>query len=234
MFLSVDWDAFIKGGCDQGQEEVHFFMDTVWLTRVDHPYTLTGRERKFWTHVDTTAVTEVFVSESHLSALPLVNSKEMFLVDAHHDCWDLEPGHDPCCATWVTAWLREDQSRRMWWVSDHHHGHSRRHLDFHIQNQVRFTDFRTFYKRRPPITRVHICRSAAWSPPWFDQRFFNFVKRFPGEVKTTNLDEGKTFDPMKRRWSKSLHHTKRSVYRRNGLAITTVSASNWPLGGVCA
>lgn len=234
MFLTVDWDAFIRGNFDTGHDETPFFMDTVWLARVNLPFTLTGRERRFWTHVDTSAVAEVFVSESHLSALRVIDGDIMFLIDAHHDCWQLKNPWKPCCASWVTAWLSGDPSRRMWWVSDHHSDLPRHTLNEDIRHQVKAIGFRKFYKMRPPITKVHICRSSGWSPPWFDQKFINFVGQFPGEVKIINMDEGQTFDPMRRRWARSLNYTIKAIKQQQpgGYVITEISASDWPLGGV--
>ncbi|WP_241559288.1 arginase [Lysinibacillus halotolerans] len=195
--LSIDWDYFIS---TKNQNIVSFVENkrTIlddWYKRylqakskginLQKLYQLSEETKTFWSkikkvfHYD--GDTPVFVSDSHALSYDLVKMyqcDEVFLFDAHSD---LGYGglsslkFDVNCANWLGKLLHEDVIEQANIV---YSPYTLEKPSFFKEinrlynvNYLKFNDIQGKIK----IRAIHICRSGAWSPPWFDSTFIEFI-----------------------------------------------------------
>jgi hypothetical protein len=182
------WDFYDWGH----SEHQRIFHEIIWPHRasaflragLELPMT-SGLEQTFWQRVDVSEAV-LYISDSHVqmadSLILDAPIAEIVSIDAHHDGgyvgeaipWkELEKWEQVDCANWTFA-------------------HAMRGRKI----QVRYPQWRYYAKELEPSVGipshlaqvvdddshlgkfglVHICRSPAWTPPWLDQAFEEFVK----------------------------------------------------------
>ena len=210
--LTIDFDFFIPEDpmWDMGHNESPFFMNFIWYTRsnlMDEMKT-NGMEKGFWERLQGAFKFEtdtVHVSESHLEAFHLTPPLGRIInIDRHHDVWEAV-GNRVDCATWGLQAMRLRHAEGMTWVHPTDGGFETTMVE---DNLVVVPP--KYRKRIEPMTlqealvrlkgtridAVHVCRSAAWTPPWLDGAFDEFLSGspFPNLAPVGALD-------IKRRWS---------------------------------
>lgn len=55
---------------------------------------------------------------------------------------------------------------------------------------IRYYDFNSF-DRCVEISVIHLCRSGAWTPPWLDNKFYQFINNLDIPYKIINCPERK-------------------------------------------
>ena len=214
--LVVDWDYFFPTNerpndetirpelgawplWDWGHKETEFHINQVWAIRgamfkragIALPGTST-KELSFWDRFNFNLKGTVYFADSNMYAgMPkFLGYESVYLFDAHHDC-----GYrikKPSDFFEQTTFSCED------WMLNHYFAGSRLN--------VRYPEWKTYAMDEPILEelnvnrqiddgkdlsvtfdRVFICRSGAWTPPWIDQKFMNFVRRCPIS-RTVNMD----------------------------------------------
>jgi hypothetical protein len=207
--LSIDWDYFFPDSrpYDMGHSECHGQMlrDILWNTRASSVNLSTGEPlletyvpvipKDFWSLV-IGKPGKVYVADSHFkiwAALEPWFLSQVTSLDAHHDCGyrlQKEPYVD--CSNWGFWGRRTGQIGRLdlWypeWRRTNPEGFCGRKREYKPTT--------TSYGLPAPAEYdiVFICRSGAWTPPWWDSEFLKFTQG-PGswEVNPTFLETVET------------------------------------------
>lgn len=195
--LTVDWDFFVPEDprWDIGHKENALFLNAAWVARVAALHNImrtTGEEKTFWTDFPLTldAVGVFGISDSHAFVWDLLYGMDsVVLIDAHHDLWDagegLETEGEVYCHNWARTWLEGDAFRKLYWLPP-----SGDYSEFllavpqipkdlqHLVDAGRIVLLSTLQeieKYPVSISRVHVCRSGCWTPPWLDNEFLDFI-----------------------------------------------------------
>lgn len=219
--LSVDWDYFFPVAgprspdyllYDWGHSESRpaFLEHLLWSQRVigilghnrELPDT-SGEEENFWDRFDFSPKCKLYISNSHLDIYTKkIQSRvdEIFNYDAHHDLgYNIESISEwidknrVTCEDWALACLLANKEVHTiypnWkdWVMesepvDHLHDFLPMTREFDSGNAI------------GKIHRIFLCRSSAWTPPWLDEKFNQFVEKCPVETKVV-------LDLPDRQWS---------------------------------
>jgi len=218
--LTVDWDSFFPMPApdntdawylyDWGQKEAPFFMNGIWMMRAAS-FLRAGLElpsvndewRQFAQRFMLRDVETLYVGESHMSAVGLLNEgfDEIWLYDAHHDCGyqgtneidTIKEKEQVNCENWMIAYnvwgdvAPEDMHVRYphwkYWALDPDYGEGEpalpidRKMDDGAPNDTVFD-------------ALYICRSGAWTPPWCDDLFDQFLLTWGADEITDELAEG--------------------------------------------
>lgn len=198
--LTVDWDYFFTNPLendergnpliwfyDWGHRESPMFVDGfMWDIRreafqkqgIPLPGT-SGEDVGFWDHIRLMPDADLWVTDSHALAgsLEVLDGiHAIWSFDAHHDYGYGGPDPGPNdffdCGNWLKA--------------SHNIGVKRVHVRYprwktkavEMDHPPEGLDAKIFdpSERLPRFDRVHICRSGAWTPPWLDRQFLQFVK----------------------------------------------------------
>lgn len=188
--ITIDWDWFIpeRSTDDFSHAESPFFMHFVWLARYTpelwafmQPH---GYER-FWDESGVGLVAgeckDIIVTDSHLAASRIAEVHDVdrvVLIDAHHDAWPLDRPGQYGCHNWVTALCQWKKVEIDWvrapWMTGEQVASMREMIDDRVS--IRYHDsMRSVELMLGPEYVIHTCRSGAWTPPWCDQKFREFV-----------------------------------------------------------
>lgn len=157
--------------------------------------------------------------DSHLQAYQrLTGAEALLMFDAHHDLGYGPRGDTIDCGSWLGQWLVNDPRRRATivhppWLNYRKWREDVERASYYpnVQHQVSVYSWgqwrETQFRRRPTITKIHLCRSSAWTPPWCDKQFAELRKRLDC---TINLDRRKNMaktanDAGKRRSTQSIY-----------------------------
>lgn len=214
--LSVDWDYFIfTESTYQGSylENRRSLIDE-WYRRyivskqagkdICRFYKLCPEFRSFWNRIREffrfSENVKVFVSDSHSLSYKIAresNADTVYLFDAHSDLGYggmASLNFEVNCANWLGKLLKEKAVSRAFIA---YSPYTTENPDyFKAMNHrfsIRYTDINGF-KPFIDISAVHICRSGAWVPPWFDNDFMWFVNSLNLPYEKTGLTE-RTWDP---------------------------------------
>ena len=195
---------------DWGAQESKLFIEVLWpmrasgFLRYDLPLPDTsGEETTFWQRFRISEDAPLFFGDSNALAVHIAVTTDrprfesVWLFDAHHDSgyknvttlsgvnalvhrgrWD--------CSNWMIFYAA---------------------IRTHPQPHVRYPTWKAYaltHEHEPIIPvdrrvddgaavdvtfdRVFVCRSGAWTPPWTDAKFFDFVSRCPTRGPRLNLD----------------------------------------------
>lgn len=234
--ISVDWDYFVpeNRAWDMSHAESPMYMDILWQTRLAlmDEMKVVDEAKTFWTWVQSWCsldVTDVWVSESHGAAIidpELRNVDVLVLFDQHHDCWPHKGRNTDhiFCDTWVRGWLENDDTRKVIWVRpDYQPPYINPERSFSLPKDLkrRFTcvnrpDFnaQVLGLQDVKVSAVNICRSGAWTPPWLDPQFLDFVAS--SQLTALDLDMLVHTNPQFRglsvRWSPEYFKTILEAY----------------------
>jgi len=209
--LSIDWDYFFpvlrdiddtSFLYDWGHEEnIPFMLDEIWYTRAGNflrsglplPDT-SGKEAVFWSRFRFSENATLFYGDSHsLIYSPQVSSSttEVWNFDAHHDSYHkmseiFKDGSGVVtCDNWATVLhvMRGVKIHTFYpeWAS-------------WMMEDKPCTEMKVQVDPGMPFRRVFdavfLCRSAGWTPPWVEEKFYGFLESCP--IKQRTLLDGMT------------------------------------------
>jgi len=196
--LSVDWDYFFPDTFpfDWGHRENVFMCEAIWNFRITSRNLLTKaraidvfRPRKrdletFWESIYPTTRPEplsLCITESHrdlYTYLKWINRQfkveiEVFNFDAHHDI-HYGQKDEPECGNWVVRSYIDNLLQKYTLIYPRWRLHSAEGFgtDFEYDRYFKIPDV------LPSFQFVFICRSSAWTPPWYDHKWLEFVKHW--------------------------------------------------------
>jgi len=195
--LSIDWDYFIhtqKENCGSYIEN-NKNITNLWYKRyiqamvkgsdIYKSYQLSSYTERFWDkikeHFVFTKEVKACVSDSHALSYDIARDygcDTVYLFDAHADLGygglsslDFEVN----CANWLGKLLKDKKIEEASIIYSPYTAEKPEYFR-QINNafNVRYLVFDSL-DTGIEVTAVHICRSGAWTPPWFDERFTKFV-----------------------------------------------------------
>lgn len=211
--LSVDWDYFIS---TENQNVVSFTESKktiidLWYKRyieskmrgknIQKAFQLTPQADLFWKKVKDyfqfDENVKVYVSDSHSLSYDIAKKfkvDEVYLFDAHSDLGygglsSLQ--FEVNCANWLGKLLHNKLINKAHIIyspytkekPEYFHQINKR---FNV-NYPKWNDLKTGIQ----TSVIHICRSGAWSPPWFDKHFVTFVKSLKKPYTVLNYQQRK-------------------------------------------
>jgi len=212
LVVSVDWDFFFPywPEWDWGHAENPLFEKWAWLARaLDRPglveeYRPVPQYRAFWDALAGKGLRprKVFVAESHVRLYGLVLSSGLRGVrvlhfDAHHDAWPLRGDGRVTCENWLAALLRAGAVEEALWVRPSW-GFWREEEPPPLPEGVETMTWEEFLgadigpARETPF--AFVCRSPAWTPPWADSKFREFLALAPARPEFLEPVADRHFD----------------------------------------
>lgn len=196
--LSIDWDYFISldnnnASCIENEKTIN----DLWYKRylqmkaqgkdIQKRYVLSAETDKFWGKMkeafEFDSHIHVYVSDSHALSYKIAkkyNCHDVYLFDAHSDlgygglsALDFELN----CANWLGKLLKNKD------VDEAHiiYGpYTAEKPEYFKQMNERFQiDYPSLNDLHPKgkVSAIHICRSGAWTPPWLDKKFIEFINK---------------------------------------------------------
>ncbi|NMA64826.1 MAG: arginase [Clostridiaceae bacterium] len=195
--LSIDWDYFIHTHKDFWGSYIENTKNIInmWYKRyikekakgkdIQKFYSLSNTDtfwRKIKKHFTFTTNVKAYVSDSHALSYDIAKNyvcKIVYLFDAHSD---LGYGGLPSlnfevnCANWLGKLLKDGLIDKANIIYSPYTAEKPEFFKS-INNafNVNYINFENLGKGIE-VLAVHICRSGAWTPPWFDKNFFNFIE----------------------------------------------------------
>jgi hypothetical protein len=246
--LSVDWDYFVPSidlalaPSNQGRQipfalgssEVFTdeMLDALWdcraATLLAHGSTLprtSGAEHGFWSRfrIDPTAC--LYFADSHAQAAHAAvrtGVTEVWNFDAHHDCGYEGTLDDPvrlgwvACANWMCAYALAGAALRVRYPS------WREDALWREVSPVCPADRAIDDGGSLPLTFdvIFVARSSAWTPPWLDGRFEEFLRLAPVAQRVC-LDGAWRIRRLDRSW---IEHLRQLTRTRGSPGISHVPA----------
>jgi hypothetical protein len=211
VLISVDWDYFIdtKKTAVYSLRENHRNIYRRWYKeyfknpRIPFLYGLLPKMESFWAilgqqyHLNPSTL--LFVSESHKYSYYLskiLNCHKVINFDAHADLGygglaGLETYTH--CANWLGRLVTTSQVNEAEIVYSPYTHEKAADFSAFLQSTVaiRFTrlDHLEALEHDEVVAGIHVCRSGAWTPPWYDQELDRFInasglRRKKGFIKT--------------------------------------------------
>lgn len=195
--LSIDWDYFVcmkKINWGSYMESKRTIVD-LWYKRyiqfnsngknLEKSFQLSMQLDKFWKdlkkHFQFSKDVQAYVSDSHALSYDIAKKNDcstVYLFDAHSDLGyggisslDFELN----CANWLGKLLKNNQIRKANIIYSPFT--SEKPQNFKQINSKYDVQFESIdeLEKGIDISAIHICRSGAWTPPWFDKKFYKFV-----------------------------------------------------------
>ncbi|MGM9967969.1 MAG: arginase [Rummeliibacillus sp.] len=197
--LSIDWDYFISLDNQNGSSciENERTINDLWYKRyfqlkaqgkdIQERYELSNEVDNFWREMkeifEFDSHIHVYVSDSHALSYKIAhefNCDDVYLFDAHSD---LGYGGLPSldfelnCANWLGKLLKNnevDEAHIVYgpYTAEKPEYFKQMNKRFHIE-YPKLNDLQPKEK----ISAIHICRSGAWTPPWLDEKFAEFIQK---------------------------------------------------------
>lgn len=225
--LSIDWDYFI---CSQQEVRWSYIENkknliNQWYKRyiqskmqgkdIKKSFKLSKDLNTFWEqikkHFQFTKDTKAYVSDSHALSYDIARNNGcnvVYLLDAHAD---LGYGNlsslsfEVNCANWLGKLLENNYIKE---ANIIYSPYTSEKPDYFKQLNSKFSirypalnDLDTGIE----VSAVHICRSGAWTPPWLDRKFNQFVEALGIPYKTIALPERK-WDPKNMSFSDQIDY----------------------------
>ncbi|NLM46463.1 MAG: arginase [Firmicutes bacterium] len=213
--LSIDWDYFIYTRDNRGThlENTRSMID-LWYKKflqakargedMQKAYRLSPEVDAFWPKIKKRfkldADTKAYVSDSHALSYKIAkeeNCTVVYLFDAHADLGYgglSSLNFEVNCSNWLGKLLKEGQ------INEANIFYSPYTVEkpeyFNPMNSIyniRYLDFSNF-KQDVAVSAIHVCRSGAWTPPWLDNKFKQFIDGMGIPYKTMSCPERK-WDP---------------------------------------
>ena len=211
--LSIDWDYFIyspKYSCNSYLENKKSLID-LWYKRyiqakargedIQKAFYISPELYTFWSRIKKyfkfSKNTKVYVSDSHAMSYKIAeenNCKSVYLFDYHSDLGYgglLSLNFDVNCSNWLGKLLKDEHIKAAYIFYSPYT--KEKPEDFKPMNDIYNIRYCKTYDLSKSVSAaaVHICRSGAWTPPWYDNRFIQFVKALGLSYKVVNCPERK-------------------------------------------
>ena len=195
--LSVDWDYFVYTWDNWGSYlENNRSITDLWYKRyiqakargedIEKAFRLSSELDTFWNRIRKHFIFEknvkAYVSDSHTLSYKIAkenNCKAVYLFDSHADLGygglsslDFEVN----CSNWLGKLLKEKHIEEAYIVYSPYT--TEKPEFFKAMNgmyHIRYCDFQDLVGKCIRVMAIHICRSGAWTPPWLDEKFYQFV-----------------------------------------------------------
>ncbi|KNF08618.1 hypothetical protein CLPU_6c01040 [Gottschalkia purinilytica] len=206
--MSIDWDYFIpmKNEWNGSYLENQNNINDQWYRRyleckfhgedIEKIVDVSNEVNDFWSKIRKkfriNKDVKVYVSESHKLSYKLAidhSCQCVYSFDAHSDL-----GYGSCdsiyfqtnCSNWLGKLLKNNLIEKAHIIYSPYSFEKQE--DFEEISKKYSLDFANLESikenENEEITVIHICRSGAWTPPWLDKKFYNFIKELniPYEV----------------------------------------------------
>lgn len=208
VLLSIDWDYFISTenqsivSTVENQRTIvdlwykRYFQQQSFGKDIQNAYQLSKEVDDFWKKIkgffQFAKETKVYVSDSHALSYKIAenyNVNEVYLFDAHSDLGygGLESlQFEVNCANWLGKLLSNEKIEKAHIIYSPYTKEKKEEFKeinerFNV-NYLKFNELPIGIK----TSVVHICRSGAWSPPWFDKQFVKFIHNIGLPLKIFN------------------------------------------------
>lgn len=214
--LSIDWDYFIFTQNNWGSyiENNRSLID-FWYKRylqakargedLQKAFQLSSVLDEFWTKIKKCFKfvnnIKTYVSDSHALSYKIAkeyNLKAVYLFDSHAD---LGYGglsalnFEVNCSNWLGKLLKEKQIKEAYiFYSPYTTEKPEYFKPLNSIYKIRYCDFNDLDGQWILVLAIHICRSGAWTPPWLDQKFYQFIDALGLPYEIVNCPERK-WDP---------------------------------------
>ncbi|HHV96296.1 MAG TPA: arginase [Clostridiaceae bacterium] len=214
--LSIDWDYFIytqKNNWGLYSENKRSLID-LWYKRyiqakahgedIQNEFNVSSELDIFWNKIKRYFKFEknmkVYVSDSH--ALSYIIAKEndcqiVYLFDSHSDLGYgglASLNYEVNCSNWLGKLLKDKYIKEAYIFYSPHTAEKPEYFK-HINRiyNVKYCDFSDLSNLDALIivSAVHICRSGAWTPPWLDDKFIQFINALGFPYKMVDCPERK-------------------------------------------
>jgi len=204
--LSIDWDYFIRiekdywGSYIENEKNLldlwykRYIQEKIQGNDILESFQLSPQLNTFWKkireHFELVREIKVYVSDSHALSYSIAKENKcgiVYLFDSHADLGygglsslDFEVN----CSNWLGKLLKEKLIKEANIIYGPYTSEEPEYFEpmNNIYN-IRYLGFDDLDKKIK-VSLIHICRSGAWTPPWFDKGFNKFVDDlgFPYEI----------------------------------------------------
>ena len=194
--LSVDWDYFIYTRNPWGSyiENNRSLMD-FWYKRyiqakargedIQKAFRLSATVDAFWANIKRCFQwmnhIKTYVSDSHALSYDIAKENHctsVYLFDAHADLGYGGPSSlqfEVNCSNWLGKLLKDKQIKEAYIFYSPYTMEKPDHFkQINRIYNVKYCSFNDLNKKLF-VSAIHICRSGAWTPPWLDEKFTQFI-----------------------------------------------------------
>jgi len=195
--LSVDWDYFIHIKKDYWGSFVENDRSLVdlWYKRyiqeklqgrdIQKSFQLSHEVSTFWKRIKErfqfVKGIKAYVSDSHALSYNIANDNScriVYLFDSHADLGygDLSSlNFEVNCSNWLGRLLKDKLIEQAYIIYSPYTTEKPEYFKpiNRIYN-IRYCNFNDL-NMNIKVSAIHICRSGAWTPPWFDRKFIQFI-----------------------------------------------------------
>ncbi|BDH63106.1 arginase [Lysinibacillus sp. PLM2] len=193
--LSIDWDYFISTenqGIISNIENERTIVDE-WYKKyfqlksqgknIQNLFKLSSEVDSFWDRIKQIFIfnkkTKVYVSDSHVLSYDIAKKfqcTDVYLFDAHSDLgYGGTISLEVNCANWLGFLLKEQVVKN---ANIIYSPFTKEKPEFfkHLNQvfDIKYLEIQDLHTK-VNTSLIHICRSGAWTPPWFDQNFVRFL-----------------------------------------------------------
>lgn len=193
VLISIDWDYFIKSEMQEivSLRENYWNIYLRWYKEylknpgIELHYRLLPGYRSFWDTLmqkySLNTSTVLFVSESHKYSYYLakrLDCSKVISFDAHADLGYggyLTQGYYTHCANWLGRLVYNRFIEEAIIVYSPYT--KEKPEEFKENTSIHFARWNTLDRQMPDevVAGIHICRSGAWTPPWYDNELYRFM-----------------------------------------------------------
>lgn len=195
--LSVDWDYFIYTGKKNWGSYIEnkrslidlwykrYFQEKAWGKDIQESFKLSPELDTFWESIRKRFIfgkdIKVYVSDSHALSYDIAKENDcrtVCLFDAHADLGygglsSLNFGVN--CSNWLGKLLKDKYISEANIFYSPYTAEKPEH--FRLMNNIFIVKYCDFYEldKNYRVSVIHVCRSGAWTPPWLDKKFNQFI-----------------------------------------------------------
>jgi len=225
--LSIDWDYFIYTQNDWGSyTENNRSLIDFWYKRylrakarredIQKAFRLAAELNEFWTKIKQCFKfvnnIKTYVSDSHALSYQIAKENDcrtVYLFDSHAD---LGYGglsalnFEVNCSNWLGKLLKEGQIKEAYiFYSPYTTEKPDYFKPLNSIYNIRYCVFNDLDGEGIAVSAIHICRSGAWTPPWLDEKFDQFIDALGLPYETVNCPERK-WDPDRISFSEQIDY----------------------------